>query len=335
MKTGAAWHEVELVTKALKAPAPGHALVKIHRAAVCGTDLHILKWNSWAQKAYKLPLPLGHEFSGVIVATDESDPRLEVGDSVTGETHLACGYCDQCRRGRGHTCLNLKVFTRLGEGAFAEYATVPLPMLRKLPPTMSHRHGCLLEPLGIALRAVEESGVGAGTLFVSGCGPIGLLAIAAAREVGVRTVLAADLSPQRRQLALALGADCAVDPVPGQLKELAAHNIDAVVEASGSHAAIASGLELLRPGGVMMLAGLPSEAISLDLAKHVVLREIAIRGVYGRLLQETWERLNLLAPRMSAALDLLITHEFDKGDFLAAFETAAAGAAGKVELIFS
>ncbi|SIR51749.1 alcohol dehydrogenase catalytic domain-containing protein [Pseudacidovorax sp. RU35E] len=339
MKTGPAWSDLARVRRPLGAPGPGSALVKIHRAAVCGTDLHILKWNDWAQQHYRLPLPLGHEFSGVIAAIGADDAPahhgLAVGDSVTVETHLACGHCDQCLRDRGHTCLNLKVFTRLGEGAFAEYATVPLAMLRRLPAGMSHRHGCLLEPLGIALRAVEECRVTGGVLFVSGCGPIGLLAVAAARETGVARVLAADLSPARRELALALGAEAAVDPRDGSDRALVNTGVDGVVEASGSPAAIENALNLLRPGGTLMLAGIPAQNLALDLSRHVVLREIAIRGVYGRHLQGTWARLQEIAPRMQSALDRLITHEFAQDDFAEAFRVAMSGQAGKVELIFS
>ncbi|KTT18928.1 zinc-binding dehydrogenase [Pseudacidovorax intermedius] len=339
MKTGPEWSDLARVRRPLSAPRPGSALVKIHRAAVCGTDLHILKWNDWAQQHYRLPLPLGHEFSGVIAAIGADDASahhgLAVGDSVTVETHLACGHCDQCLRDRGHTCLNLKVFTRLGEGAFAEYATVPLAMLRRLPAGMSHRHGCLLEPLGIALRAVEECRVTGGVLFVSGCGPIGLLAVAAARQTGVARVLAADLSPARRELALALGAEVAVDPRDGSDRALVGTGVDAVIEASGSPAAIENALNLLRPGGTLMLAGMPAQNLALDLSRHVVLREIAIRGVYGRHLQGTWARLQEIAPRMQSALDRLITHEFAQDDFAEAFRVAMDGQAGKVELIFS
>jgi threonine 3-dehydrogenase len=324
-----------LVPRTLRALDADEALVRIHHAAICGTDLHIVQWNAWAAKSYKPPLALGHELSGVVVAKGSSVREISVGDKVAVETHLECGECAQCRIGRGHTCLNLRVFSRLDRGAFAEYAIVPAAMLRALPRDLPHRQACLMEPLGIAVRAVTETRVGAGNLLVVGCGPIGLLAVAAAKALGVGTVLAADLSAARRQLALAMGADAAVDPRGPEYEVEAARvassgGFDASIDSSGSPAGIAAALAAVRPGGSLVMVGMPPEPVSLDLARHVILREVQVRGTYGRLLRETWAQVTQLLPRLSAALDRIVTHEFALEDYETAFRVASSGDAGKV-----
>jgi threonine 3-dehydrogenase len=338
MKTAEGPGGVELRRRPHRAPAEGEVLVRIRRAAICGTDLHILGWNAWAARSYRLPLPLGHEFSGEVAALGPGVSGLGVGDRVTAETHLACGRCAQCRIGRGHTCLNLRVFTRLGEGAFSEYATVPAQLLRRIPPGIAHRHACLMEPLGIAFRAAEEAGCAGGALLVSGAGPIGLLAVAAARALGVARVAVAEPSAARRQLAVALGADAAWDPRAADADSAAAgvfgiEGPDAAIDASGNTGAIRAALAGVRPGGTVVLAGLPAAPVELDLATHVVLREITLRGVYGRKLDATWDAVGALLPRLAGALDRLITHEFALADFEQAFAAALAGDAGKIQFV--
>ncbi len=336
MKTAAGAGGIELVRRTRREPGTGEALVRIRQAAICGTDLHIIGWNAWAAKSYQLPLTLGHEFSGDVVALGSDVAGFAIGDRVTAETHLACGACAQCRIGRGHTCLNLRVFSRLNEGAFSEYAVVPVALLRKVPAGLDHRHACLMEPLGIALRAVQASAVGTGSLLVSGCGPIGLLAVASAHALGVQKIVATDLSESRRRMAQALGAQWVCDPRTQDPRDsMGPHwpegGVDAAVEASGADAALQSALALVRPGGTVVLAGMPSAPVALDLARHVILREVVLKGVYGRELQDTWAALAALLPRLHGALDILITHEFSLAEFEQAFATAMSGDAGKVQ----
>jgi threonine 3-dehydrogenase len=327
---------VALATRAMPKPRAGEALVRVRYAAICGTDLHILQWNDWAARSYRLPMALGHEFSGEVVAVGAGTTGLAAGDRVCAETHLACGECAQCRIGRGHTCLRLQVFTRLDQGAFTQYTLVPGQLLHKLPAGLPHRHGCLLEPLGIAVRAVTEAHAAGGSLLVSGCGPIGLLAIAAARALGVATIAATDLSAARRQMARELGARRVFDPREQALPDVAGTEfpeggLDAVVEASGAASAIRSALEVVRPGGTVVLAGLPAAPVELDLARHVILREVVLRGIYGRELEATWRQVEELLPRLGAALDRIVTHEYALQDFEEAFATALSGDAGKVQ----
>ena len=336
LKQSAGSGGVAMAKRPLREPGPDEALVRVRRAAICGTDLHILKWNDWAASSYRVPMALGHEFSGDVVRIGSDVQGIVVGDRVCAETHLACGTCAQCRMGRGHTCLNLKVFTRLDEGAFGQYTMVPAQLLRKLPPQLAHRHGCLLEPLGIAARAVIEADATGGALLVSGCGPIGLLAIAAAKALDARWIAATDLSESRRALAIEMGATVVFDPRQGDVQQAAGAQappggIDAAVEASGAADAIRAALAAARPGGTVVLTGLPSAPVELDLARHVILREVALRGIYGRELERTWREVEVLLPRLGDALDRIVTHEYELEDFDEAFATALSGNAGKVQ----
>jgi threonine 3-dehydrogenase len=327
---------VAMATRTLREPHEDEVLVRVRRAAICGTDLHILNWNAWAARSYRVPMALGHEFSGDVVRVGSAVQGIAAGDRVCAETHLACGSCAQCRMGRGHTCLNLQVFTRLDEGAFGQYTMVPAQLARKLPPQLTHRHGCLLEPLGIAVRAVVQADVVGGSLLVTGCGPIGLLAIATARALGVRWIAATDLSESRRALALEMGATVVFDPRQGDVPQAPgaqtpSDGIDAAVDASGAFDAIRAALAAVRPGGTVVLTGLPSAPMELDLARHVILREIVLRGIYGRELERTWREVDVLLPRLVGALDRIVTHEYELEDFDRAFATALSGHAGKVQ----
>lgn len=327
---------IDLARRAMQSPAAGEALVRVRCAAICGTDLSIVNWTAWAAHAYQPPFALGHELSGDVVAVGDGVNGIAPGDRVSMETHLPCGHCTQCLMGRGHTCLNLRVFSRLDAGAFAEYARVPAELLRVVPPSLPYRHACLLEPLGIAVRAVIESRAGGGSLLVSGCGPIGLLTVAAARALGVAHIAATDLSPARLELARTLGASLALDPRDSASAQALAAcapegGFDAVVEASGSGAAIAAVLPLTRPGGTVVLAGMPGGPVEIDVSRQIVLREVALRGIYGRRLNETWQEVEALLPRLPEALDQIITHEFALADFEQAFAIALSGQAGKVQ----
>ena len=325
-----------LARRTLRRLQADEALVRIHRAAICGTDLHIVQWNAWAASRYVPPFALGHEFSGIIVDKGTAVADLMVGDKVAGETHLECGDCSQCRMGRGHTCLNLRVFSRLDQGAFAEFAIVPARLLRVLPPMLPHKYACLMEPLGIAVRAVIESRAGTGRLLVVGCGPIGLLTIAAAKALGATMIVATDFSADRRRIAMSVGADVAIDPAHADATTTMDDvkgdgGFDAAIESSGSASGITTALAVTRPGGVLVLVGLPNEPVAMDLAAHVILREVVLRGIYGRLLRETWQQVEELLPRLGEALDRIVTHEFELCEFEHAFEVAASGAAGKVQ----
>lgn len=323
---------IDLVMRDLPALQPGEALVKVRHAGICGTDLHIIGWNAWAARAYKPPFALGHEFCGEIVDIKQGEP-LKVGDRVTAETHLACGHCAQCRARRGHTCDNLKTFSRLDRGAFTDYLTLPVKLLRRVPDGVSDRIGAIMEPLGISVRCAREAGSEGKHVLVSGCGPIGLMAIAAAKHLGAASLLAADPAPQRCALALKAGADVAIDPLNEDLvarvQDAIGTGVDVVIETSGAAIAIQTALKATTRGGTMVLVGLPAADVPIDLAGQVVLREVALRGAYGRLLDQTWLDMER-ALKFGLDIDDIITHSFPLEGFREAISTARSAAAGKV-----
>jgi threonine 3-dehydrogenase len=225
-------------------PGPEEVLVRVKAAAVCGTDLHIAHWNAWAQGAgIRLPLVLGHEFSGEVVGIGSRVRALAPGDYVAGETHIPCGECYQCRNGLQHICKNLKLFGVHRDGCFAEYATIPALCAYKVPAAIPPRVAAMLEPLGTSLRAVLELDVSGGSVVVIGCGPIGLFAVASAKALGASRIIGLDVREERLALAKRLGCDITLNPrrpdTADQILEATEGvGADAIVEASGNAAAL-------------------------------------------------------------------------------------------------
>lgn len=322
---------VELVRRDMPAMQADEAALRILSAGICGTDLHILKWNAWAASAYCPPFALGHEFCAEVVDLGANVSHIARGDRVVAETHLACGHCGQCRANRRHTCGNLRVFSRLDRGAFADHAIVPAALLRRVPEGVPSALASLFEPLGIAVRAAMTGNVAGKTVLITGCGPIGLLAIAVARRFGAHRIVASDVAASRLELALKLGADAAIDVAHQALSDgVGDAVIDVAIEASGNIGAINDALACVMTGGMLILTGMPEAAVPLDLARHVLLREVTIRGLYGRLIDETWLAAERLMTSPKFDLTPLITHSFALEDFAAAFACATSGQAGKV-----
>jgi len=324
----------DLVSRSVRAPSANEALVRIRRAGICGTDLHIARWNEWAARSYTLPVALGHEFCGEIVDIPGDHSVFAVGDRVVAETHWPCGHCRQCRLGNGHICENLKTFSRLGQGGFSDYAVVPLALLRKVPPGIPDEIGCLMEPLGIALRRISDVGVAGGDLLVVGCGPIGLFAIAAARALCAARIIASDMSEARRTLAATLGATITADPAKQSVPELVRDFCDGgatlAVETSGTEGGIADALASTVSGGTCVTTGLPPQKVAIDVARHIVLREVTLKGIYGRRIDRTWVEMEKLLQRPEFDLAPLITHRFTLDNYREAFEAAQTGRSGKV-----
>jgi threonine 3-dehydrogenase len=296
-------------------PGPDEVLVRVKAAAICGTDLHIAAWNAWAQGAgIRLPLVMGHEFAGEVVEVGDRVQTCQPGDYVAGETHLPCGTCYQCRNGLQHICQNLRLFGIHRDGCFAEYTTIPALCAYRVPAAIPPRVAAMLEPLGTSLRAALEIQVGGCTVVVIGCGPIGLFAVASARALGASRIIGLDVQAGRLAMARSLGCDLALDP----RQEDAARRIleatdgvgaDALIEASGSPAALEGAFAYLRKGGRCALIGLPSGPVRLNLGPDVVFKEATIIGIHGREMFRTWTRmLQLLA---SGLLDVrpVATHE--------------------------
>lgn len=320
-------------------PGPEEALVRVKASAVCGTDLHIAQWNAWAQQAgIRLPLVMGHEFCGEVVGVGRLVRGLAPGDYVAGETHLPCGECYQCRNGLQHICKNLKLFGIHRDGCFAEYATIPAICARKIPDSIPPRIGAILEPLGTSLRAALELGVSGEVVAVTGCGPIGLLAIAAAKAVGAFQVVATDIRADRLALATRLGADVALDPattdvVAEVLALTRGVGADAFIDASGSETAIQSAFRCLRKGGKVALIGLPATPVSLNLGVDVVFKEARILGIHGRMMYATWTHMENMLSSGRLTVDPVVTHEMPLAECAEAMALLDAGKGGKIILL--
>jgi len=319
-------------------PGPGQVLVRVRATAICGTDVHIAEWDGWARGAgIALPLVMGHEFCGDVVALGEAVAGLAPGDYVAGDTHIACGACFQCRRGLAHICRHLQLFGIHCQGSFAEYAVLPASCAVRISPAIPPRVAAILEPLGTSLRAALEVAPGGETVAVTGCGPIGLFAIAAARAVGAARIVATDVLDDRLALARRMGADVAlhagrVDMAAEVLRLTGGVGADAVIEASGSPPAIQQAFACLRKGGRVAMIGLPSAPVPLQLGTAVVFKEARVIGIHGRELFRTWTQMEALLAAGRLPVEPAITHELPLAAFAEGFHLLEAGKGSKVVL---
>lgn len=329
---------VEIVTVDVPTPGPGEVLIRVKAAALCGTDLHIYNWNAWAQNAgITLPLIMGHECAGDVVALGEQVTGFDIGDRVSVETHVPCQSCYQCLNGEQHICNNLKLFGIHMNGCFAEYAVLPAIVARKLPPAIPYRIGAVMEPLGTAFRSALESHVGGANVVVLGCGPIGLFAVAAARALGAALIVATDISQDRLNIAETMGADIIVNPMEKNVTETvlartSGFGADVIIDAAGAVPAIQEAFSYLRKGGRMTLIGLPGRAVELELGSQVVFKEAKIKGIHGRKMFDTWTRLENLLVAGRLDIDPAITHVMPLSEWKDGIDLALNGKACKVIL---
>lgn len=327
---------LELVEVPVPEAGPGEVLVRVLRAGICGTDLHIYRWDAWASSRVALGRVLGHEFCGIVAALGPGVTGVRIGELVAAECHVACGECPICRTGLGHVCPRMQVIGVDRDGGFADYVAVPARNLWPIPPGIEPEVAAILDPVGNAVHAALSTELVARTVAVIGCGPIGLLAISAARRCGAHRIFASDIRPQRLALARTMGADVVLDartvPVADRIRELTAGlGADVVLEMSGSPEGIQAGLRTLRNGGFMALLGLPAGEVSLDLVNDVIFKGATVRGIFGRRLWETWELATRLVER---GLDVrpVITHRLPLERYGEAFGVLERGEGGKVIL---
>jgi threonine 3-dehydrogenase len=318
---------------------PSEALIRIHHAGVCGTDLHIWEWDSWASKRLKPPVIVGHEFAGEITQLgSEADAAglLAVGDLVTAEGHIVCGHCLQCRLGAAHLCRRTLIIGVDRDGAFADYIVMPASNVMKLDgiPT---EIGAIMDPMGNAVHTVLEAEVPGSTVLVLGCGPIGCFAVGVARAAGASLVIASDLNPRRLELARAMGAQITLNPqhddVVARVRELTGGDgVDLVCEMSGHPSGHAQAFAAARMGGRVNLLGTPSRATEVDFARDIIFKGLTLYGVTGRKMYQTWHqmlrflRAGQLDPRP------VITHRFPLEHIAEAIQVIKDGQAGKVIL---
>ncbi|MDH3266863.1 MAG: L-threonine 3-dehydrogenase [Gammaproteobacteria bacterium] len=318
-------------------PQVGHndVLIKVHRAAICGTDIHIYQWDDWAKQAIKVPLAIGHEFSGEIVACGSEVSGYTIGDRVSAEGHITCGVCRNCRAGRRHLCMNTKGIGVSRPGAFAEYLSVPAFNVFKLPDTISDDLAAILDPLGNATHTALSFDLVGEDVLITGAGPIGVMATAIARYAGARHIVVTDINDYRLGLATTMGATRALnvtrDSIDATMDELGMEEgFDVGMEMSGNADAFRDMLRTMHHGGKIAILGIPPEAMSIDWT-HVIFKGLILKGIYGREMFETWYKM---ASMLQSGLDIepIITHHYSIDDFQGAFELMASGQSGKVIL---
>jgi threonine 3-dehydrogenase len=320
----------------LPEPGPTEVLVRVEAASVCGTDLHIQRWDPWAVENFgPPPMVFGHEMAGTVVARGAAASQVPLGSLVAAETHLVDWECYQCRTGRAHVCQRLRILGVHVPGSFAQYVAIPERnawVTEGLPAEVA----ALQEPMGNAVHAIFVEEVAGMSVAVLGCGPIGLMAVAICRLAGARQVYATDLNPERLDLARRMGADETIDArdnVAARLRQLTAGDgVDVVLEMSGAEPALHQGLAAVTNGGRVSLLGTHTRPATLDLSEEVIFKGIRLYGITGRRLFETWYRTTAL---LEEGLDLtpIITHRLPLSRHAEAFELVASGHAGKVVLL--
>ena len=313
-------------------------LVRVRKTGICGTDLHIERWDPWAEKAIVPPLIVGHEFVGQVVEVGANVNDFRPGDLVSGEGHVVCGRCRHCLAGRRHFCAHTIGLGVGRDGAFAEYVALPMANVWHHWPGIDEEVAAIFDPFGNAVHTALAFPVLGEDVLVSGAGPIGLMATAVVRHAGARHIVVSEPDPFRRELALRMGASVAVDPREADLGAVQAElgmveGFDVVLEMSGVADAIRLAIANMAHGGGLAQLGIPTEELSLDL-NEIVFKMLTVKGIYGREMYETWYKMTVM---VQSGLDIrpAITHRFPFREFEAAFAAARSGASGKVIMDWS
>ncbi|MGN6812668.1 MAG: L-threonine 3-dehydrogenase [Thermomicrobiales bacterium] len=311
------------------------ALIRVLRTGICGTDLHIYGWDAWAQRTIPVPLVIGHEFVGEIVAVGSNVTDFHPGDLVSGEGHLVCGRCRNCLAGRRHLCAHTRGIGVNHPGAFAEYIALPMTNLWRHHDDIDLDVAAIFDPFGNAVHTALAFPVLGEDVLITGAGPIGLMAAAVVRHAGARHIVVTDVNDYRLALATRLGATRALDVRTSRVADVQRElgmqeGFDVALEMSGNPAALREMLANMAHGGRIAMLGIPSEEIAIDW-NTVVFNQLTIRGIYGREMYETWYMMTML---LQSGLDItpVITHRYPYQEYETAFATARSGAASKVVL---
>jgi len=316
-------------------PVIGHndVLIKIKKTAICGTDAHIYNWDAWAQGRIKVPMTIGHEFMGEIVELGSEVTGLKVGQRVSGEGHITCGYCRKCRAGNQHLCRNTLGTGVDRTGCFAEYLSFPAKNVYPLPDNIPDNIAAFLDPLGNSVHTALSFDVVGEDVLITGAGPTGIMAAAICKKVGARFVVITDINDYRLDLAKKMGDIVAVNTNKESLKDVMkrlgmTEGFDVGMEMSGNNQAFSQMLECMNYGGKVVLLGIPSAPITVDW-NHIIFKGLILKGIYGREMFETWYKMVML---LQSGLNVapVLTHEFSYKDFQKAFDVMATGQSGKV-----
>ena len=309
--------------------------IKIKKTAICGTDLHIYKWDEWSQKTIKTPMTIGHEYVGIVAEVGPGVRNIKVGDRVTGEGHIACGHCRNCRRGKEHVCENSIGVGVHRDGAFAEYLVIPESNVVKLDDRISDEMAAIMDPFGNATHTALSFPLLGEDVLITGAGLIGTMATAISRFAGARHIVVTDLSDYRLDIAKKMGATVTVNPTKGEsvaaaMKELGMRGFDIGLEMSGSPIAFREMVESMYNGSKIAQLGILPPSTQVDWSE-IIFKALTITGIYGREMWETWYQMEQM---LITGIDLspVITHRFHVDDFQKGFDVMESGLCGKVIL---
>jgi threonine 3-dehydrogenase len=314
-------------------PRDDEVLIRVRRAGVCGTDVHIYTWDEWARGRIQPPIIVGHEFSGDVTQVGKLVTDVQVGERVTAEGHIVDGRCLLCRTGNSHVCPYTKIIGVDRDGCFAEYITMPATNVWHLDESISYDVGGIMDPMGNAFHTALTADIPGAHVLITGCGPIGIFAAGICRAAGAAHVIASDVNDRRLALAKAMGADEAVHPLKADEAVLRATNglgADVVLEMSGVPAAIQQALKLVRVGGRVQMLGIPSKPIELNLATDVIFKGLTLYGVVGRRMYDTWILMSRFLRFGAFDPTPVITHRFPLEAVDEAMRVIRSGEAGKV-----
>ncbi|MBZ5513799.1 MAG: L-threonine 3-dehydrogenase [Acidobacteriia bacterium] len=310
-------------------------LIRVHRTGICGTDLHIYRWDSWSQKTLPVPLVIGHEFVGEIVEVGSNVSDFFPGDLVSGEGHVVCGRCRNCLAGRRHLCARAAAVGVNRPGAFAEYIALPMSNIWRHHPSIDEDVAAIFDPFGNAVHTALSFPVLGEDVLITGAGPIGLMAAAVVRYAGARYVVITDVNPYRLELAKKMGVTLALDVRAGTLRDVQKklgmlEGFDVGLEMSGNGSAFREMLLNMSHGAKIAMLGIPSNEMAIDW-NTVIFNMLTIKGIYGREMFETWYKMTVM---LQSGLDItpVITHRFPYEDFRKGFEVADTGQSAKVIL---
>jgi threonine 3-dehydrogenase len=316
---------------------PGEVLIKVVTASFCGTDYHIYEYNNWARNRLKLPLTVGHEFSGEIIKIANDVTNVKVGDIVSAETHIVCDECEFCLRKEGHICQNTKVIGVDTDGCFAEYIKIPAKNCFVNDRSHSQIELSVQEPLGNAVHTMTHFPIENKDVVVLGCGPIGIMAVDVSKAYNARKVIAIEINEFRRNLAKKLGADYVINPLEEDVYQKVMEytngmGADVIGDFSGNKTAIETAFKYLKPGGGFAILGIPDEKISIDITNDVVFKGSQIYGVTGRRIYDTWYQVRDLLDNNKLHLKEVITHVMPLAKINEAAEIMGSKNCGKIVL---
>jgi threonine 3-dehydrogenase len=314
-------------------PGPADVLIKVRKSAICGTDVHIWKWDAWSAKTVPVPMVVGHEFCGEIVDCGAAATKYRIGQRVAGEGHIVCGTCRNCRAGRGHLCRNTQGVGVNRPGSFAEYLCIPESNVVPIPDDVPDEIAAIFDPFGNAVHTALSFDLIGEDVLVTGAGPIGIMGALVAQKAGARKVVITDISPYRIDLARRLGIQHVVNANEEKLRDVMARlgmteGFDVGLEMSGSAIAMRDMIDTMNNGGKIALLGIAPTEFAVDWNK-IIFKMLNVKGIYGREMYETWYKMIAL---VQSGLDLsgLITHRIKADDFESGFEAMLSGTAGKV-----